>query len=175
MIWPEGSSFHDALLLSFDPIKAGCAWLREAHDTGGKDYDQPQWNLTTLCAVFLENGHELAHAFGNKHPKYSVETTDEIWERKNREHETKGVGWPSCKAIRDAQPSGQPSVCDQCPHFSKGKSPLNLALLPQGAPSTKGVTLADFRAYLPDHSYIFTPTGAFWSKEGVNGACSLPR
>ena len=32
------------------------------------------------------------------------------------------------------------------------------------------MTIADFRAYLPDHSYIFTPTGAFWSMTGVN-AC----
>jgi hypothetical protein len=32
------------------------------------------------------------------------------------------------------------------------------------------VTLADFHAYLPDHSYIFAPTGAFWSMPGVNAA-----
>ena len=37
----------------------------------------------------------------------------------------------------------------------------------------EGVTLADFVAYLPDHSYIFVPTGAFWSVEGVN-ACLPP-
>jgi hypothetical protein len=37
----------------------------------------------------------------------------------------------------------------------------------------KGVTRADFRAYLPDHSYIFTPTGAFWGAAGVN-ACLPP-
>jgi hypothetical protein len=36
-----------------------------------------------------------------------------------------------------------------------------------------GVMLADFCAYLPDHSYIFTPTGTFWKKEGVN-ACLQP-
>lgn len=35
-------------------------------------------------------------------------------------------------------------------------------------PVPQGVTTADFRAYLPDHTYIFTPTGTFWSKEGVN-------
>jgi hypothetical protein len=36
------------------------------------------------------------------------------------------------------------------------------------APGTTGVTLADFRAYLPDHNYIFMPTGGFWKKEGIN-------
>ena len=40
----------------------------------------------------------------------------------------------------------------------------------QQPPGMEGVALADFRAYLPDHSYIFTPTGAFWSIAGVN-AC----
>ena len=87
----------------------------------------------------MENGHELAHALGNKHPEYSIETTDEIWERKNRERKALNLGWPSCKAIRDAQPSGQPSVCDQCPHFSKGKSPLNLALHQQEPSPTEPV------------------------------------
>jgi putative DNA primase/helicase len=114
--------------LPFEPIKEECAWLREAFETGGENYDQPQWNLKILCATFMENGYELAHAFGNKHPKYSIETTDEIWERKNRERKTLNLGWPSCRAIRDAQPPGQRSVCDQCPHFKEGKSPLNLGL-----------------------------------------------
>jgi hypothetical protein len=37
----------------------------------------------------------------------------------------------------------------------------------------EGVAPADFLAHLPDHSYIFTPTGAFWSAAGVN-ACLRP-
>jgi hypothetical protein len=41
------------------------------------------------------------------------------------------------------------------------------------APGAGGVTLADFRAHLPDHSYIFTPTGTFWGKEGID-VCLQP-
>jgi hypothetical protein len=37
-------------------------------------------------------------------------------------------------------------------------------------PTAEGVTRVDFRAHLPDHTYIFTPTGAFWNAAGVN-AC----
>jgi len=108
--------------LPIQPILDGCAWLREAAETGGKNYDQSQWNLTTLCAVFLEDGHEWAHKLGNQHPKYVPAETDEIWERKNWEHRTKNVGWPSCRAIHDAR-----SIhCRTCPHFKQGKSPLNL-------------------------------------------------
>lgn len=93
--------------LSLQPILDGCGWLREAHDTGGKEFNNPQWNLTTLCAVFLEDGHEHAHAFAKKwHDakgnKYDYEQTDELWERKNREHKEKGVGWPSCEEIKAA-------------------------------------------------------------------------
>jgi AAA domain-containing protein len=115
---------EDFPLQPFPPIKAECAWLREAHDTGGKEFDQPQWNLTTLCAVFLEDGHQLAHQFGNQHPEYTPESTDELWARKNREHEENGVNWPGCKAIQDAGSKH----CKDCPHLKLGKSPLHLGL-----------------------------------------------
>ena len=46
------------------PIMKGCAFLRDALLTGGKDYTQPMWNLTTLAATFLEDGHVLAHKMG---------------------------------------------------------------------------------------------------------------
>jgi hypothetical protein len=36
-----------------------------------------------------------------------------------------------------------------------------------------GPSLADFRAYLPTHNYVFMPTGMFWSGSGVN-ACLHP-
>jgi hypothetical protein len=110
--------------MPFAPIMAGCGFLRTAYETGGKDYTEPMWHLTTLSAVFLENGNELAHKFGNAHPGYSHESTEDKWERKCRERDDKGVGWPSCKAISD-NGSGQ---CQSCPHFTVGKTPFHLAL-----------------------------------------------
>jgi hypothetical protein len=97
----EGIGDRKAGPVPFPPIKAECGWLREAHDTGGKDFDQPQWNLTTLCATFMEDGHELAHQFGNQHPEYDYDSTEEIWNRKNREREAKNIGYPQCKTISD--------------------------------------------------------------------------
>jgi hypothetical protein len=115
---------HELPPLPLESIKAECAWLREAHATGGKDYDQPQWNLTTLCGVFLENGHELAHQLGNKHPDYVFEKTEELWERKNDERK-RGVGWPSCEEIKIAGSKH----CESCKHFAaKPQSPLHLGL-----------------------------------------------
>ena len=30
--------------------------MREALSTGGRDYDNPKWNLSVLCTAFMENG-----------------------------------------------------------------------------------------------------------------------
>jgi hypothetical protein len=110
--------------LSVEELRKECGFIREALETGGRDYTQPEWNLTTLCATFLEDGNALAHQMANKHPEYTRDETEELWERKARERKDKNLGWPSCNAIRDA---GCRS-CATCQHFAKGKSPLHLAL-----------------------------------------------
>lgn len=120
----EGFDVIEPLVLDNDAIFAGCPWLRTALETGGKDYDQPQWNLTTLCATFMENGHDLAHRMGNQHPGYSAGSTDKLWERKDRERDAKGLGWPQCRSI---QASGS-TACGSCPHLLREKSPLNLGI-----------------------------------------------
>lgn len=108
-------------LIQFESVKKNCNFLRVAHDTGGKDFDQTAWRATTLCATFLENGNELAHAFGNQHPEYTHESTEKFWERAVREQEEKNIGWPQCSYI-----SGLSNLCNGCPHLKKGKSPFNL-------------------------------------------------
>jgi hypothetical protein len=122
----EGIKREEMPPLNFGPLikTDGCAFIREAVRTGGKDYSQPMWNLTTLAATFLEHGYKLAHRMGHKHPEYDKETTDVLWERKLRERKEKGLGWPSCNAIQAAGCTN----CAACPHLSKRQSPLNLTL-----------------------------------------------
>ena len=43
----------------------------------------------------------------------------------------------------------------------------------EASPEGSGVTLADFRAYVPTHSYIFTPCSTAWVAAGVD-ACLPP-
>jgi hypothetical protein len=148
--------------LPVDPLLRECGFVREAYETGGKNFDNHLWNLTNLIAVFLEGGEKLIHQFSKGHKDYTEEETSKEWERKNREHEEKGVGWPSCKAIAK---SGCKS-CEQCAHFEKGKSPLNLAL-PSTDPDS-GVNIKDFYAYMPMHSYIFAPSRELWPATSVN-------
>src|SRR5262245_23441160 len=133
-------SLADGLLdrdkpLPVEPIAAGCAFIRNAIEYGGKDYSQPLWNLTTLAATFLEDGYALAHIMGDKHPEYTPESTEDLWARKNRERSDKGLGWPSCAAIQDAGCKH----CKECPHLSEGKSPLHLALA-RATPTLKNVS-----------------------------------
>jgi hypothetical protein len=106
------------------PIITGCGFYNDALLTHGKDHQQPLWNLAVLGTVFMERGRDLAHMIGNGHPDYSPESTDAMYDRKEREHDEKGLGWPSCKAIADAGCA----LCATCPHFGKIKSPLNLAI-----------------------------------------------
>jgi hypothetical protein len=114
--------------LDWRPIATQCGFIGEALKTGGKDYSQPMWNLSTLAATFMENGNALAHRMGRDHAGYTPESTEALWDRKIRERKNRGLGWPSCSAI---QAAGCKS-CATCQHFSKGKSPLNL-----GAPVQK--------------------------------------
>ena len=127
---------HENVPLDIAPLVAdtGCGFIRNAMNTGGKDYTQPLWNLTTLVATFLEDGHALAHRMGNQHAGYNRETTDTLWERKLRERKERGLGWPSCNAIQAAGCTD----CATCKHFGKIKSPLNLALLAE-RPDQKSV------------------------------------
>jgi hypothetical protein len=110
-------------LLSVGPILEECGWLREAYETGGAGFDNPQWNLTTLISTFLEDGNALAHKFGNKHETYSFEETEGEWERKTRERKAKNLGWPHCATIEHAGSQH----CAACVHRAKEKSPINIS------------------------------------------------
>jgi Domain of unknown function (DUF927) len=111
---------------TFESIIKECPWLREAYETGGKAYPQPQWNLTTLVATFMENGNELAHRLGNKYPTYNYGKAEDLWHRKMRERRDKNLGWPSCRAISYAGAAH----CRTCKHFVEDRSPLNFGSRP---------------------------------------------
>jgi hypothetical protein len=99
----------------------GCGFLKEALDTGGASFANPLWNLTTLVATFSDGGQQDAHAMANGHPDYKPETTDELYERKVREREKKGLGWPACASIENAGCSS----CGTCTIKRPGSSPLH--------------------------------------------------
>lgn len=109
-----------------------CAFLREAVDTGGANFDNPLWNLTTLISTFTDGGRQDAHLMACGHAEYSQETTDELYDRKSNEREKKNLGWPKCASIAAGY-----SGCNACPHRMDGKSPLHFAgMIPKAKPQT---------------------------------------
>lgn len=107
--------------VDLDNVIGNCAFLADTVATGGAGVDNPLWNITTLIATFCKNGRNQAHRMGDKHAGYTKESTDEFFDRKDRERQEKGLGWPLCTTI---SATGS-KFCGSCPHFGKGKSPLH--------------------------------------------------
>jgi hypothetical protein len=92
-----GAGIEQHQLVNLDDAARECAFIREAITSGGRDYTNPLWNLTTLISTFTEGGRADAHRMGNKHPGYTQESTDEFFDRKDREKVEKGLGWPAAE------------------------------------------------------------------------------
>lgn len=101
---------------------AGCGFVKEALETGGKDFSQGLWNLGTLLAVFAEDGNALAHKMAAGHSGYTHASTEDLWNRKVRDR-AEGKGWPGCAAIQ----SDGCTHCATCPHLAAGKTPGHLS------------------------------------------------
>lgn len=116
-----GIEANQAPPADLNELAKACGFVGEAIATGGKDYANPLWNLTTLIAVFCSDGREAAHLMAQGHAGYTRETTDELFDRKERDREEKGLGWPGCKTI---SATGCTS-CQSCPHFTEGRTPFH--------------------------------------------------
>lgn len=104
-------------------VAAQCAFVRDAITSGGKDYAEPLWHLTTLLSVFTQEGRQAAHMMAHQHDGYTVESTDALFDRKEREREDRGLGWPHCRTIS----ATGCTACNSCIHFAAGKTPLHYA------------------------------------------------
>lgn len=117
-----GSSIDDLRPPSdLDSVLPVCGFLREAVHTGGAAFANPLWNITTLIATFTKGGRVDAHRMGDKHATYDKGSTDEFFDRKDRERSERGLGWPSCATIS----ATGAAACKGCALFAQGKSPLN--------------------------------------------------
>ncbi len=118
-------SLADGIEHLVDPtgLEQLCGWYNEAIQTGGKDFGQGLWMLSTLAATFMKDGNQRAHAMAKGHSRYTFDETEAMWQRKVAERQSLKLGWPSCKAFQNEGCKH----CATCPHFGKGKSPLNLA------------------------------------------------
>lgn len=127
-----------------DLVTPLCGFLRDAVASGGAGLNNPLWNITTLISTFTKGGRADAHRMGDKHATYTKESTDEFFDRKDRERSERGLGWPSCATIS----ATGATACKSCALFAQGKSPLNFEVraAPTGAvgsvPPSSGSTPA---------------------------------
>src|SRR5215475_4183755 len=66
-------------------ILPDCEFLRVAYETGGREYDNKLWNLTTLISTWLEDEINVCHKMACSHPTYSYSETEQQRQRKHRE------------------------------------------------------------------------------------------
>jgi hypothetical protein len=119
-----GIHAHDNAPLDYTGVFAGCPHFQQTFKAHGRESGQGLWMLDVLASTFLEDGRRIAHTLSKGYPTYTREESDAMYDRKLREREVRGIGWPSCMAFENA---GCKS-CATCPHKGKIKSPLNLAL-----------------------------------------------
>lgn len=118
-----------------------CGFIKEALTTGGKDYDNHLWNLTTLLSVFTAEGEKAAHWMAKGHKDYQPQTTSTLYARKVIERE-RGTGWPRCSTIKNAGSV----ACATCPHFAKNQYPFSFAAPPTPVKTTPAAARAVVQA-----------------------------
>jgi hypothetical protein len=65
---------------------------RDALLKGGRDNDQPQWNLAILGTTFMAKGSEIAHKISSGHSTYTEADTQSMYDRKAGEQSASGIG-----------------------------------------------------------------------------------
>ena len=135
----------DAKEVDIDDVALSCGFVKTALDTGGADYNNPLWFLTTSIATFCKEGRTQAHRMASGHKDYTPERTDELYDRVLQHRKDRDVGWPKCDKI---QLSGS-AACAACPLANKGKSPLNFTLKVAIAPPANDVPVD----VLPDNYF----------------------
>lgn len=128
------------------PIFLKCGFLGNALSNGGKDYDNPLWNLSLLCSAFMENGNALAHEISKGHQAYDAVETQSEFDRKLADRAERGIGYPSCAAIEGAGCK----ACSTCPLRGEISSPLNIRPIVTAAVKREPTTQAAIELNLPD-------------------------
>jgi hypothetical protein len=168
----DAANDDDFMLANLDMIAAECAWMRHCRDDAAT-LNEPNWYASLSIIGRCENGDELAHDWSDPHPGYTAEeTTEKLAQARERS------GPRTCKHVRDVL--GAEDYCGGCKHWQKIKSPIQLGRLnatlnmptednvEQSASPKKAAMLEHFRAYMPEHRFIYMPTGELWPAASVN-------
>lgn len=102
-----------------------CPLIVDTIRTHGNGHAEPLWSQLMLLCTFLEDGENVARIMSKGDPRYTPEGTETKYLEKETAKKNSGgrVGWPHCTAFHRAGST----LCETCPHFTEGKSPLNFA------------------------------------------------
>jgi hypothetical protein len=157
----EGLEAYKPYSRSIDKVAEHCGHIKDALATGGTGYSEPLWSLDNLIAAFCEDPEPTAIRLSKGRGAYSEqETINKLGEkqkarREAKERGEKGIGFPSCSAIRTAGAK----ECATCPEFAKGKSPLNTGAYEAGGVVTPGVRGNE---EFPGGTYVDNDTTLTW-------------
>jgi hypothetical protein len=147
------AGLDESMPVSLHEIASECAVIEHEFATNGSSASQPLWSLMALASAFDINPWDTFQELSDGHASYdAVQARHKLDEKiiAKAGH----VGWPSCKAF-----AVESTLCQTCPHFIAGGSPLHLkakpvvdpAIIPGGKPPD-----------LP-HAYWQKADGTIWT------------
>ena len=124
-----------------DAVATGCPLVKSTLASGGAGQREPLWNLMMLLSAFTADPVDAAHKLSSGHAQYiPAETDKKLTDKINARANNPSLGWPSCSGFDAERDPTMPSICQACPNFTQGKSPLNFAAMPQAQPAPPGGT-----------------------------------
>jgi Domain of unknown function (DUF927) len=109
--------------VSIDEVAAVCPVIDDILLRGGKGDAEPLWNLALMLASFTDDPHDAAHRLSDQDPRYTSAGTDKkLAEKVSARNANQAIGWPLCTSFSPLHP-----LCQTCPLFAQGKSPLHFA------------------------------------------------
>jgi hypothetical protein len=109
---------RDGMLAHHLKIRLHCAWYRHTTGEGAATCAEPDWYAAASITSRTKDGEQHFHDYSRQHPGYDQREAEDKLARALAE-----AGPRTCEAIRDA---GNDHFCDQCPHFGRVKSPIQL-------------------------------------------------
>lgn len=108
----ESSGFN----IDTEAVLAGCDFLKHCY-ANQDSISEPEWYAMIGTLAFIpEIGEALCHTYSEKHPDYDPDTTD------TKIQQAKALAKPRrCSSIEELFPA-----CNQCKHYLKCKTPLQI-------------------------------------------------
>jgi len=155
------SNDNDFDTASFEMIASECAFLAHCQNDA-TTLSEPDWYKMITVSARCDDGEQLTHDLSKPYPGYSPsETSKKITQALSKTRPY------TCEKIRE---DGGEQYCSKCQHWGKVKSPIVLGHAAVGATFQLSRTFSknDFRAYMPEHKYIFIPSRELWPSSSVN-------